>query len=156
MWVDLAFTASSVLAASGWILLLTGDRWPTAQRAWAGLAVPLLLATAYAAIFPALYVHAPGGYGSVDELVKLLTSDRRVALAAWLHYLAFDLLIGGSIVVEARALGLAARWRIPALALTFLFGPAGWLWFRAQREWRHHQARRQRAPSTNPTGAESP
>jgi ABC-type Fe3+ transport system permease subunit len=46
--------------------------------------------------------------------------------------LAFDLLVGSMIVREARTLCIAAPWRVPALALTFLFGPAGWLWFRAQ------------------------
>lgn len=114
------------------MLLATGDRWPKAQGLWAASVVPLLLAAAYAAIFPALYFGAPGGYGSIDEVLALLNADRRIALAAWLHYLAFDLLVGALIVREARALGIGAPWRAPALLLTFLFGPAGWLWFRAQ------------------------
>jgi hypothetical protein len=132
MWPDVTFQAGSALALSGWLLLVSGDRWPKAQRVWAATLVPLLLAAAYAAIFPALYVGAPGGYGSIDELLALLNADRRIALAAWLHYLAFDLLVGSMIVREARTLSIAALWRVPALALTFLFGPAGWLWFRAQ------------------------
>ncbi|MFM8509050.1 MAG: abscisic acid-deficient protein Aba4 family protein [Betaproteobacteria bacterium] len=132
MWPDAVFQAGSALALSGWLLLLSGDRWPSAQQAWAATLVPLLLAAAYAAIFPALYAGAPGGYGSIDALLPLLTADRRIALAAWLHYLAFDLLVGWMIVREARSLGIAAPWRVPALVLTFLFGPAGWLWFRAQ------------------------
>jgi hypothetical protein len=132
MWPDAVFQAGSALALSGWLLLVSGDRWPNAQRVWAATLVPLLLAAAYAAIFPALYVGAPGGYGSIDEVLALLNADRRIALAAWLHYLAFDLLVGSMIVREARSLDIAAPWRVPALALTFLFGPAGWLWFRAQ------------------------
>lgn len=132
MWPDVVFQAGSALALSGWLLLASGDRWPKAQRVWAATVVPLLLAAAYAAIFPALYVGAPGGYGSIDEVLALLNADRRIALAAWLHYLAFDLLVGSMIVREARTLRIAAPWRVPALALTFLFGPAGWLWFRVQ------------------------
>jgi Domain of unknown function (DUF4281) len=58
-----------------------------------------------------------------------LNADRRMALAAWL---AFDLLVGSFIVGEARRGGIKAAWRIPALSLTFQFGPAGWLWFRTQ------------------------
>jgi hypothetical protein len=42
MWVDATFTAASALAASSWVLLLIGDRWPRAQRVWAGLLVPVL------------------------------------------------------------------------------------------------------------------
>lgn len=132
MWPDLVFQAGSALALSGWLLLLSGDRWPKLQGAWAATAVPLLLAAAYAAIYPALYVGAPGGYGSIDEVRTLLNADRRIVLAAWLHFLAFDLLVGSMVVREARSLGIAAAWRVPALALTFLFGPVGWLCFRAQ------------------------
>lgn len=131
-WPDIAFTAGSALALSGWLPLVTGDRWPEAQRIWSATVVPLLLCAAYAAVFPVLYFGAPGGYGSIDEVLALLNADRRIALAAWLHYLAFDLLVGAHIVREARALGISAPWRAPALALTFLFGPAGWLWFRVQ------------------------
>lgn len=132
MWPDVVFQAGSALALSGWLLLASGDHWPKAQRVWAATLVPLLLAAAYAAIFPALYVGAPGGYGSIDEVQALLNADRRIVLAAWLHYLAFDLLVGSMIVREARSLSIATPWRVPALALTFLFGPVGWLWFRAQ------------------------
>lgn len=132
MWPDGVFQAGSALAFSGWLLLSSGARWPKAQRVRAAGLVPVLLAAAYAAIFPALYVGAPGGYGSIDEVLALLNADRRIALAAWLHYLAFYLLVGSMIVREARSLGIAPPWRIPALALTFLFGPAGWLWFRVQ------------------------
>jgi hypothetical protein len=139
MGPDVAFEVCSALALSGWLLLLCADRWPRAQRIWSAGLVPLLLAAAYAAIFPPLYVGAPGGYGSIDDVLALLNADRRIALAAWLHYLAFDLLVGSLIVREARSLGLAARWRVPALALTFLFGPAGWLWFRVQVLLRHRQ-----------------
>jgi hypothetical protein len=64
--------------------------------------------------------------------VQQLFTSREVALAAWLHHLSFDLLVGSFIVREARSLGIGAPWRVPALALTFLFGPAGWLWFRSQ------------------------
>jgi hypothetical protein len=62
----------------------------------------------------------------------MLTSDRRIVLAAWLHILAFDLLMGCHIIARARAIGISATARGPALVLTFLFGPAGWLAFQAQ------------------------
>lgn len=132
MWVDALFTIASALAASAWLVLLSGDRWPGLQATWSGLVVPLLLAVAYAVVFPALYLNAPGGYGSIDAVLTLLTSDRRIVLAAWLHYLAFDLLVGGYIVIESRNLNIRPLARVPALVLTFLFGPAGWLWFRIQ------------------------
>jgi hypothetical protein len=132
-WVDPAFSAASALALAGWLILLLGSRWPALQTNCAGGIIPSLLAVAYAAIFPALYVGAPGGYGSVDQLLTLLGSDRRIALAAWLHILAFDLLIGTWIVRDARERGIGALARVLALLLTFMFGPAGWLCYRVQR-----------------------
>ncbi|MFM2400385.1 MAG: hypothetical protein RL341_2542 [Pseudomonadota bacterium] len=152
MWVDAIFTAASVLAASAWVLLLSGDRWPRAQRVWAGLAVPLLLSVAYAIIFPALYVLAPGGYASIEELVTLLTSDRRIVLAAWLHYLAFDLLIGCYITERSRAIHLSVLSRALALLLTFLFGPAGWLVFQVQMAWRRYATTSLSSDTPKPRG----
>lgn len=129
---DALFMGGSALAASAWLLLALGDRWPRAQRTWCATAVPALLACAYTALFPPLYVHAPGGYASIDELVTLLVSDRRIVVAAWFHYLAFDLLIGWRLVQSARRAGLSIAHRLPALVLTFLFGPTGWLLMQAQ------------------------
>ena len=62
------------------------------------------------------------------EVMKLFT-DRWVALGGWIHYLAFDLFIGAWIVNEGQRDQLP-WWRVlPALPLTFLFGPAGLLLF---------------------------
>jgi len=51
----------------------------------------------------------PGGYGSIDAVLTLLTADRRIALASWLHDLAFDLLVGWMNFREARSLGIRRR-----------------------------------------------
>ena len=56
-----------------------------------------------------------------------------VALAGWVHYLAFDLLVGAWIVRTARSEGVAHLLVLPCLALTFLFGPAGFLAFNGLR-----------------------
>ena len=56
-----------------------------------------------------------------------------IALAGWIHYLAFDLLVGAWEVRTARREGIAFLLVLPCLALTFLFGPAGFLAFSALR-----------------------
>jgi hypothetical protein len=58
-------------------------------------------------------------------------------LAGWLHYLAFDLLIGNREVQDARERGVPHFLVVPCLALTFLFGPAGWLLYRSVSATRH-------------------
>lgn len=62
-----------------------------------------------------------------------LFTQPEIALAGWVHYLAFDLLIGAWEVRTARAERIPFLVVIPCLALTFLFGPAGYLAFTALR-----------------------
>lgn len=54
-------------------------------------------------------------------------------LAGWVHYLAFDLLIGSWEVEDARERGIPHLIVIPCLVLTFMFGPAGRLLYRIVR-----------------------
>jgi hypothetical protein len=132
MIVDHALLAGTALAAAGWLILLLAPGWAFGCDRIAGLAIPVALALAYAGIFPVLSFGAPGGYSSTAALLTLLGSDPRIVLAAWLHYLVFDLLIGGWILREARRRGIAHWQIVPALILCFLFGPVGWLVFTAQ------------------------
>ena len=73
--------------------------------------------------------HGRGGFGSLNEVATLFLVPG-LLLAGWVHYLAFDLLVGRW-QIDDSGLGdagrLAAWWLVPCLALTFLFGPAGWL-----------------------------
>jgi hypothetical protein len=61
--------------------------------------------------------------------VKQLFQNDNAVLAGWIHYLAFDLLIGTHIVEQAK-LYQVPRWLyVFALPLTFMFGPMGYLLF---------------------------
>jgi hypothetical protein len=73
----------------------------------------------------------------------LLFTQPEIALAGWVHYLAFDLLIGAWIARMARAEGISHLLVLPLVALTFLFGPAGYLAFTLLRA-----SRTLRAPLT--------
>ena len=113
-------------------------RWPAGWRwsspGWtprwaeriAGLAVPVLLSIAYTGLVLAFWSRAPGGFGSLPDVMALFTMPE-IALAGWIHYLAFDLLVGAWEVRTARREGIAFLLVLPCLALTFLFGPAGFL-----------------------------
>jgi len=59
--------------------------------------------------------------------VGTLFSNPRLSLAGWVRYLAFDLLVGSWELQDAREQGISHLMVVPCLALTFLFGPAGWL-----------------------------
>ena len=132
--VETLFSLGSSTALAGWLLLvlLPGAR----ATAWfTAVLVPGLLALAYTALVAGGWAGAlagGGGFASMAELRRLF-ADERLLLAGWLHYLAFDLLIGRHIVQTARHEGLRHAAVVPALLLCFLFGPAGWLLFQLQR-----------------------
>ncbi|MCZ2496376.1 DUF4281 domain-containing protein [Xylophilus sp. Kf1] len=132
MPLDALFSFASLLAAIGWLTLLTSPWTPVWSQRIAGLAVPALIALPYLALMLVSFAAAPGGFSSLDGVAQLFSS-RPVLLAGWLHYLAFDLLVGAWAVRDARRRGLRFAWVVPCLAATFLFGPAGFLLYLAIR-----------------------
>jgi hypothetical protein len=132
MSIDLIFSAANILALLGWagLILLPGQTWVTG--AVAGFAIPVLLSVAYAGLIAAFWATAEGGFSSLDD-VRLLFQTPGLLLAGWLHYLAFDLFVGAWEVRTARAEGIPHLLIVPALILTFLFGPAGFFLFIAIR-----------------------
>ena len=125
---DQLFQLSSPTALLGWIALLLSPVAFRAAQVVAAAVVPLLLSLAYAGLILAFWWEAPGGFGSLAEVQALFTHPQ-IALAGWLHYLAFDLFVGAWEVRTARAEGIPHWAVIPCLILTFLFGPAGLLAF---------------------------
>ena len=129
------FAVANAAVLPGWIALLASPLAPRLAQAVAGLAIPLALSVGYAALILAFLAPASdagGGFGTLAGVMALFAVPE-VALAGWVHYLAFDLLIGALIVRRARAEGLPFALVLPCLPLTFLAGPAGWLLFQALR-----------------------
>jgi hypothetical protein len=88
--------------------------------------IPALLALVYGYIILADLPGAEGGFGSLAD-IYLLFGTPWLLLAAWIHYLAFDLFIGSWEVRDSRRLGISHFLVIPCLFLTFLLGPIGLL-----------------------------
>ncbi len=126
----------------GWLALIIAPalrHWPLpGANGVAAHVIPLLLSIAYTALILVNWSAAPGGFGSLSEVMALFTVPE-IALAGWLHYLAFDLFVGVWIVRTAQAECIAHWLVIPCLLLTFLFGPAGFLAFCALRATRAAQ-----------------
>jgi hypothetical protein len=125
------FSTANVTAVLAWVLLalLPRQRWVTAVLT--GAVVPLMLAVLYAALI-ASHWDGPGGFATLAD-VALLFSNPWLLLAGWVHYLAFDLLVGTWEVEDARSRGIPHLLVVPCLILTFLFGPAGWLLYQGVR-----------------------
>jgi hypothetical protein len=120
------FSIANVVALCGWLLLLIlpGKRW--VSDLLSGVAIPAVLAVSYTIIIAVHFFGSAGGFSSLPE-VALLFSNPWLLLAGWIHYLAFDLLVGSWEARDARERGIAHMFVVPCLILTFLFGPAGWL-----------------------------
>jgi Domain of unknown function (DUF4281) len=126
------FTIANAIAALGWLMLaiLPRQRWVT--ESVTGKAVPALFALLYILIIVTMFGSAEGSFATLDGVASLFT-NRWLLLAGWVHYLAFDLLIGTWEARDARDRGLPHLLLIPCLFLTFMFGPAGWLLYMGLR-----------------------
>lgn len=129
---DALFQIPNPLAMTGWLALALSPLAPRAATLYAGLAVPAVLSVGYTALILAFWSGAEGGYDSLANVQALFAHDG-VALAGWVHYLAFDLIVGAWAVRTARAEGIPHLLVLPCLGLTFWFGPVGFLLFLALR-----------------------
>lgn len=125
MMPEQIFSVANLVALAAWILLAVFPRRAVVSTI-TGTATPVLLATTYVAVVAVMWGTRTGGFGSLAEVASLF-SNRWLLLAGWVHYLAFDLLIGHWEVRDAQSRGIPHVLVLPSLALTFLFGPAGWL-----------------------------
>jgi Domain of unknown function (DUF4281) len=126
------FELSGPLAMLGWLTLVLSPFAPRVADVVAALVIPTLLSVGYTALILVHWSDAPGGFESLASVMALFT-DPNIALAGWVHYLAFDLFVGAWITRTARAEGVHHLLVLPSLALTFLFGPAGFFAFTALR-----------------------
>jgi len=90
--------------------------------------VPGALSLAYAGLILVFFSGAKGGFDTLDN-VMLLFTQKEVALAGWIHFLAFDLFVGAWVVRTARRIGMSHWLVLPILPVTLMFGPAGYLLF---------------------------
>lgn len=132
MTPDVIFQIGNMLALAGWAALAASPLIPVWSDRVAGAAIPLLLSVAYAGLVLAFWTRAEGGFDTLAN-VQLLFRTPEVALAGWLHYLAFDLFVGAWAARTSRAEAIPFLLVLPCLGLTFLFGPAGYLAFSALR-----------------------
>lgn len=127
------FGVANAIALLSWLLLaiLPGRRW--VMDIVTGKAVPALFAVLYIAIIATTFRGAEGSFSTLAGVASLFANPW-LLLAGWVHYLAFDLLIGTWEARDARERRVPRLLLIPCLFLTFMFGPAGWLVYMGVRE----------------------
>jgi hypothetical protein len=120
------FQIVNLIALASWLALAALPRREWVTDFIVGRAVPVLLALLYTAVVAANWGGSEGGFSSLPAVATLF-GNPWLLLAGWIHYLAFDLFVGSWEVRDARERGISHVLVLPCLALTFLFGPAGWM-----------------------------
>jgi Domain of unknown function (DUF4281) len=129
--VDGLFGAVNTLALVSWVALIMLPRRVVVVVIRTGVLGGLSLL--YSVLIVVYFFNVEGGgFFSLPAVQRLFTVSE-VALAGWVHYLAFDLFVGLWIAERSDSLGLARWFQAPILVITFMFGPIGFLMFQSIR-----------------------
>src|SRR5690349_14179694 len=117
----------NLLSIIGWVLLVAVPDSKATLHLVRRPVIPIVLSLIYL-VFVARNLGAlkPDSFDTLGNLRALFQNDGFL-LAGWLHYLAFDLVIGTWIADDARARGISRWVMLPVLFLTFYLGPIGFL-----------------------------
>lgn len=123
------FSIANMMALPMWILMIILPNWKVTRFLIDYKVIPLLLAILYAIYIVMAMLDGPAmDFGSIESVMTLFTSEVAV-LAGWVHYLAFDLLVGMWMIDQNKGLKLHPIIMAPCLIFTFMLGPVGFLLF---------------------------
>jgi uncharacterized membrane protein YkvI len=130
--LETVFRIANFGAVIGWVVLICAALfgWERGRDRVAGTIVPLLLAAAYVVVLGSHWGSAQGDFSSLAGVQTLFRQPAAV-LAGWMHYLAFDMLVGVFLARRMMEEGVPRVLRLAVLPLTFFFGPAGFLLYHA-------------------------
>jgi hypothetical protein len=125
------FSILNLVTIAAWLPLVFLPRahWSSTR---VPMVIPGVLAVIYVVLVAATLIESEGGFSSLAAVRTLFDNDWGL-LAGWTHYLAFDLFVGGWEVRDAQRRGIPHLLIVPALVMTFLFGPGGFLLYLAIR-----------------------
>jgi hypothetical protein len=132
MSAEALFSLCNGFTLAGWVLLAAVPGWRWVPGLITAVLLPCLLALVYGFLLISHLPGAEGGFGSLKEILMLFQNPS-LLLAAWIHYLAFDLFIGSWEVRDSRQHGIPHWLVLPCLILTFLLGPLGLLCYLSLR-----------------------
>ena len=130
------FSFANLLVMPMWLLMIILPKWKATRFLMDYKVVPLILSLTYA-VYIVIAMRISGGmdFGSLDSVMALFTEENAV-LAGWVHYLAFDLLIGMWMIKQNENLGIHQLLMAPCLFATFMLGPVGFLLFMLMRSFK--------------------
>lgn len=123
------FSFANTTVMPMWVLMIFLPKWKVTRFLIDFKVIPIILSILYAVYIVLSILHGEVmDFGSLSTVMTLFTEENAL-LAGWLHFLAFDLLIGMWILNQNKSLGIHQLLIAPCLFLTFMFGPIGFLLF---------------------------
>ena len=113
-------------ALSSWILMIFFPKWKWTPRIILGLIVVILGLLYSYYLLNSFSFEMFESFGSLEAIMALFTSPEAV-LAGWIHYLAFDMVVGWFILGDSQKNKINHLMIIPCLLFTFMMGPIGFL-----------------------------
>ena len=123
---DSVFQLCNTFAMAGWIILIFLPMWNASDKFIIGIIITLFAVIYTYYMVTNLSAIDMKSFGSLKGVTALFTNPLAV-LIGWVHYLAFDLMVGIWIKKNAVTYGISHWVVIPCLLLTFMFGPIGLL-----------------------------
>lgn len=125
----LLFKLANLIAMLGWlVMVILHDRPITYRIIFNGVVLLLSIFYASAIVWSFSEPQGQGDFSSLEGVMALFTNPKSV-LAGWVHYLAFDMMMGLLMVYLSAKHGINRLMLLPALFFTFMFGPVGLLIF---------------------------
>ncbi|MCX6597932.1 MAG: ABA4-like family protein [Acidobacteria bacterium] len=131
MNLEALFSGASALVIPAWVLLVVAPGWRWTRRL-ATVVTPTLLSLLYLYLFVMQFRVLGGSFTTLARVGQLFAVPT-VMLAGWIHYLAFDLLVGSWMARDGMQRNIPRLVMIPCLLLTLLLGPFGLLVYRGIR-----------------------
>jgi hypothetical protein len=129
MTADQVFQSANTLAMLMWVLMIFLPNWKGTQLLTKYRLIPIILSLMYT-FYIFISIHSGGGmdFSNLESVMQLFT-EKDAVLAGWLHYLAFDLLVGMWILDSNKNLQINHLLIVPCLLGSFMMGPVGFLLF---------------------------
>ncbi len=120
------FQICNTIALIGWLILLLLPFWFQSDRFIIGIITTLLCFVYEWLVIDYFHFGDMQKFGSLNGVMDLFTQPE-IVVAGWVHYLAFDLMVGVFIKRNAIKHGISHWILIPVYLLTFMLGPIGLL-----------------------------
>jgi hypothetical protein len=121
MTLEQIFKIANLIAVIGWVIMaIFYNHRLTSKIIFSGIVMLFSILYVYL-ILTSMDAFKDGGFGSLPEVTALF-SNQKVLLAGWVHYLAFDLMIGLFITLNSSKQGINRFIILPCLFLTLCSG----------------------------------